>query len=93
MTLGKEQKEFTVPLFLCKWVISDAPILRPAKLTVLICSLSLQLPNSRLENSYIFYLSVFDSIAKNQLLDRKYTGGAHAHPCTPKLRLCLETLR
>jgi len=50
MTLGKEHKEFTVPLFLCKRVISDAPILRSSKRRVFICSLSLQHPNSRLEN-------------------------------------------
>ena len=52
----RDVKEFRVALFLCKRVIADAPNLRPAIRMVFVCSLSLQHPNSCLENIYSFFI-------------------------------------
>jgi len=92
MTLGKEHREFTLFLFLCKRV-THASILRPVKRRVLFLLSPLLLhPNNRLENICIFYLPLFNSVAKILFLGGKNIGGAFAVPCTPQVTIYVSSI-
>jgi hypothetical protein len=69
-TMGKEHREFIVPLFLCNWMV-HMPLLHPIKRRVFCLFLSLHHPNNRLENTYNFYLHLINSVAKNLFWRRK----------------------
>jgi len=59
MTLGKEHREFTLFLLLCKRV-THTSILRPVKRRVLFFSPLLLHPNNRLEK-FVFFICPFST--------------------------------
>ena len=82
MTSGKEHGEFTVSVFLCKGVphIALFCVTQNAGVSMFSVSVSLHLPNNRLESISIFHLPLFNSVTKTTFLMQKNIGGTFAFP-------------
>jgi hypothetical protein len=70
MTAGTEQSEFPVPVFLCKRV-TETPVFWLPYNAGFPFSLYLRHQNNCLENIYILYLPLFNSVAKKTILRQK----------------------
>ena len=87
MTADKQHREFTVPVFICKRV-TETPLCCLSHNAGFPFSLSLHHHNNRLENISIYYLPLFNSVAKNLFLGRKSIGGTFA-----PLAVCVVLLK
>jgi len=64
MTADKQHREFTVPVFICKR-LTEWPVFCLLYNVGFPFSLYLDNQNNGLENIYIYYLPLFNSVAKN----------------------------
>ena len=74
MTADKQHREFTVPVFICKR-LTEWPVFCLLYNVGFPFSLYLDNQNNGLENIYIYYLPLFNSVAKNLFWGRKNIGG------------------
>jgi len=81
MTADKQHREFTVDVFICKQV-TETPLFCVPYNAGFPFSLYLHHQNNRLENISVYYLPLFNPVAKNLFLGRKKYWRDICPPCS-----------